>query len=204
YGQPLGVPQTWEEFHQIAKFFHRPDANLYGSIFAGFPDGHNAVFDFCLQLWTRGGDLLDQHGDINIDTPAALAALTFYRIIFNDPEAVHPKSAEFDSVAAGIAFSQGEAALMVNWFGFAAMCQIDANSKVKDQVGVALLPSAEDQKSASLNVYWLYTIGSGSQYKDIAYQFLQFVTTAINDKLLTIEGGIGCRISPWKDRDINQ
>ncbi|MDQ7949618.1 MAG: sugar ABC transporter substrate-binding protein, partial [Pedobacter sp.] len=45
---------------------------------------------------------------------------------------------------------------------------------------------------------------SGSQYKDIAYQFLQFVTTAINDKLLTLEGGIGCRLSTWKDREINQ
>ena len=25
-----------------------------------------------------------------------------------------------------------------------------------------------------------------------------------NDKLLTLEGGIGCRISTWKDEEINQ
>ena len=39
----------------------------------------------------------------------------------------------------GIAFSQGEAAMMINWFGFAAMCEVDENSKVKGKI-----PSGKD------------------------------------------------------------
>lgn len=50
YGYDLHPPKTWEEFTEIARFFNRPEENLYGCIFANFPDGHNMVFDFCLQL----------------------------------------------------------------------------------------------------------------------------------------------------------
>ena len=98
----------------------------------------------------------------------------------------------------------GEAAMMINWFGFAAMCEVDENSKVKGKIDIDLLPSASEQKSASLNVYWLYTIAKGSKNKNIAYDFLRFVTNQANDKLLTQTGGIGCRISTWNDPEINQ
>ena len=43
----------------------------------------------------------------------------------------------------------------------------------------------------------------GSKNKALAYDFLRFATTAESDKLLTTEGGIGCRKSTWKDEEIN-
>lgn len=204
YGQRLRVPKTWDEFYQVSQFFNRPAENLYGSIFACYPDGHNAVFDYCLQLWARGGSLVDQNGKININSAASLESLNFYRKIVNDTSAVHPKSAQFDSVAAGIAFSKGEAAMMINWFGFATMAEVDEHSKVKGKIYVDLLPANPDQISASLNVYWLYTIGKGSKHKQIAYDFIRFATNIANDKALTLEGGIGCRLSTWNDAEMNK
>lgn len=204
HGKALAIPKTWEDFHQIAHFFNRPQDNLYGSIFACYPDGHNTVFDFCLQLWTRGGNMSDKLGAIDINTQAAIDGLDFYRKIVNDKNAVHPQSASFESVAAGIAFSQGEAAMMVNWFGFAALCETDENSKLKGKVGVDLIPAAAGHSSASLNVYWLYTIAKGSKHKDIAYDFLRFITQPVQDKALTLAGGIGCRFSTWNDPEINE
>ncbi|MNI76929.1 hypothetical protein D3C73_1331880 [compost metagenome] len=94
--------------------------------------------------------------------------------------------------------------MMINWFGFAGMCEVDANSKVKGKVGVDLLPAAAGKASASLNVYWLYTIAKGSKNKDVAYDFLKFATNTKQDKLLTLEGGIGCRLSTWKDPEVNE
>jgi len=61
YGETLSPPTNWASFVQISHFFHRPERNLYGAVFAGYPDGHNTVFDFCLQLWSRGGKLTRQN-----------------------------------------------------------------------------------------------------------------------------------------------
>lgn len=203
FGYELSTPKTWKEFEEIATFFNRPEENLYGCIFANYPDGHNMVFDFCLQLWTRGGSLINNKNQISINSKAAIEALDFYRKIVNNKNAVHPKSREFGSVEAGLAFAEGQAAMAINWFGFASMAEVIEESKVKGKIDITSLPSDPGHKTASLNVYWLYTIGSGSKHKKLAYDFLRFATTAESDKLLTTEGGIGCRKSTWKDKEIN-
>jgi multiple sugar transport system substrate-binding protein len=203
FGYELATPKTWQEFTEIATFFNRPEQNLYGAVFANYPDGHNMVFDFCLQLWTRGGSLLNKKNQIDIHNEAAIKALDFYRKMVNDKNAVHPKSREFGSVEAGLAFAEGQAAMAINWFGFASMAEVIEESKVKGKIDITSLPSDPGYKTASLNVYWLYTIGSGSKHKKLAYDFLRFATTPESDKLLTTEGGIGCRKSTWKDAEIN-
>ena len=203
FGYELATPKTWQEFAEIATFFNRPEQNLYGAVFANYPDGHNMVFDFCLQLWTRGGSLLNNKNQIDIHNEAAIKALDFYRKMVNDATAVHPKSREFGSVEAGLAFAEGQAAMAINWFGFASMAEVIEESKVKGKIDITSLPSDPGHKTASLNVYWLYTIGSGSKHKKLAYDFLRFATTPESDKLLTTEGGIGCRKSTWKDAEIN-
>ncbi len=203
YGYELHPPKSWEEFEQIATFFNRPNQNLYGCVFANYPDGHNNVFDFCLQLWTRGGSLLSNDKNVNINTKEAAAALDFYRHIVKNTAAVHPGSINFGSVEAGMAFAKGEATLTINWFGFASMCEVIAESQVKGKVDVTTLPFEAGKSTASLNVYWLYTIGTGSNHQQLAYDFLRFATTAESDKLLTNEGGIGCRKSTWNDPEIN-
>ena len=204
FGYELQPPKTWQEFVQIATFFNRPEENIYGCVFANFPDGHNMVFDFCLQLWTRGGTLTDKQNNININQSSAVEALNFYRFIVNNKNAVHPKSKSFGSVEAGLAFAKGQAAMAINWFGFASMCEVIEESKVKGKVDITQLPFDKNHKTASLNVYWLYTIGSGSNHQKLAYDFLQFAISPESDKLLTIEGGIGCRKSTWNDPEINK
>ena len=203
YGQPLRPPQSWEEFHQIARFFHRPDQGLYGTLFAAYPDGHNTVYDFCLQLWTRGGELFDAAGNLHLNTPQAIAALEFYRAMLNDEFAIHPKARDFDSVQSGLAFAAGEVAMMINWFGFAGMAETIATTKVKQCVDVTAIPHDAGAASASLNVYWILCIAAGSPHAEIAYRFLRHCASAQNDKLLTLEGGIGCRKSTWADADVN-
>lgn len=203
FGKPLSVPQTWEDFVQIARFFTRPDQNLYGTTFAAYPDGHNTVYDFCIQLWTRGGELFHASNHMTLNTPQAMDALTFYRSILNDNTAIHPDSRAFDSVKSGLAFANGEIAMMTNWFGFAAMSETIPDTKVKNKVAVADIPHAPHCHSASLNVYWILGIGAGSPHTDIAYQFLRHCASASQDKLLTLEGGIGCRKSTWSDTAVN-
>lgn len=203
FGKELMPPQTWEDFLQIAGFFQQPQKLLYGAVFAAYPDGHNAVFDFCLQLWTRGGRLTDDHGFVHVNIEAAKESLLFYRQLLQ-AKAIHPGCKEYDSVKAGEAFARGEAAMMINWFGFAAFCEITESSKVRSCVEIANIPHSAAGESVSLNSYWIYTIGKGSQHKDLSYEFIKFAINRKNDKFLTMEGGIGCRISTWQDEEVNR
>jgi multiple sugar transport system substrate-binding protein len=195
----INPPQTWDEFHAAARRLHRPSESRYGAVFAAYPDGHNTVYDFCLQLWSRGGELFDFAGRPQLLTGAAREALGFYRAILRDRAAVHPGCAEFDSVKSGFAFARGEVALMVNWFGFAAMCETSPDSNVPGRVGVAEIPGG-----VSLNVYWTLAIPATCARPDLSWRFLRHCASAPMDKLLTLEGGIGCRKSTWLDADVNR
>ena len=202
YGYHLAPPRTWEQFHDLARFFTRPEQGLYGTVFAAFPDGHNSVYDFCLQLWSRGGALADSSGAVTLATPQAVAALDFYRGIVGDRIASYPEPETIDSVRSGELFSEGKVAMMVNWFGFAAACE-QPGSPVKGKVAIAELPSSAEAASVSLSVYWTLAIGSGSRHKDEAYAFLRHACSPEMDKLTTLEGAIGCRLSTWSDPEVN-
>ena len=204
FGAPLAPPRTWDEFHRMARFLQRPEEGLYGAVFAAFPDGHNTVYDFLLQLWTRGGELIDDSGRIQFNTPQCKEALGFYRSMLKDNSAVHPDCREMDSVKSGLAFAAGEVAMMVNWFGFAAMCEMLPESRVKGRVDIANVPHAPGFESTSLNIYWLLSIAAGSPHSDVAYPFLRHCMSERMDKLLTLEGAIGCRRSTWADSEINR
>jgi multiple sugar transport system substrate-binding protein len=203
FGKPLKPPDTWEDFLQIAVFFHRPDVPFYGAVLAAYPDGHNLVFDFCLQLWTHGGQLTDQAGRVCIYSPAAERGLACYRELMQHPDAMHPGCRDFDSVRAGMAFARGEAAMTINWFGFAAFAET-ADTPVKGNTAIAPIPSGTGGAHVSLISYWLYMIGKGSQHKALAYDFIRFAVNQENDKLLTLEGGVGCRLSTCRDEEINR
>ncbi|WP_282035830.1 extracellular solute-binding protein [Saccharicrinis aurantiacus] len=203
YGRELAVPSTWDEFSEVAEFFQRPDKSIYGTVFAAYPDGHNTVFDFCLQLWTRGGELITKDGSIILNSEQAIVGMEYYRSILCNSAIIHPKSRDFDSVQSGMAFANGEVAMMVNWFGFASMCEVYEKSKVKGKVDIAYVPAGEEGEGVSLNAYWLYALGTGSKHKQVAYDFMRFAINAENDKLLTLEGGIGCRKSTWIDAEVN-
>lgn len=203
FGEPLALPKTWAAFHRTARFLHHPERHLYGTAFAAYPDGHNSVYDFLLQLWTRSGELIDSTGNIRFATAEAERALTFYREILADKSAVHPNCLAMDSVQAGLAFAAGNVAMMINWFGFATMAHTSPDSAVRGRVDIADIPT-EQGSTASLNVYWLLAIAAGSPHMSDAWQFLRNSLTPAMDRLTTTLGAIGCRKSTWRDPEVNR
>ncbi len=203
-GHPLAVPKTWEEFARVAEFFNRPEKRLYGTVFAAYPDGHNTVYDICLQLWSRGGELFDDAERMQLNTPEMIEALTFYRQILSNKFAVHPKCRELNSVKSGEAFLHGEVAMMINWFGFASVCETSDDSQMKGKVSIAPIPCGPGGTGVSLNSYWMLAIAAGSPHQDAAYRFLRHCMSRENDKLRTLDGVIGCRKSTWTDEEVNR
>jgi multiple sugar transport system substrate-binding protein len=91
--------------------------------------------------------------------------------------------------------------MMVNWFGFAAVCE-QPGCPVKGKTAVTSIPSAEGLPPASLIVYWLLAVAAGSPHPEVAYAFARYCCTPGMDKITTLEGGIGCRLSTWNDPEV--
>ncbi len=202
-GRNLAPPPTWDEFRETARFFARPDGSLYGTLFAACPDGHNTLYDVVLQVWSRAGELYGPDGAPSLLNPVAVEALDYYRAIVGDPLACYPNAASLDSVQSGDVFLSGKIAMMVNWFGFAARCE-RPGSPLRGRIGLAPIPGGRPGQSASLSNYWVIGVGSKSRQKQAAYELLQHIASPAMDKLTTLSGAVGVRLSTWTDPEVLQ
>jgi len=203
YGYELNPPATWKQFSDVARFFTRPAENLYGTLFAAFPDGHNTLYDFALQLWSRGGEFEDKDGNAVLDTTEAAAALDFYRNTIRDASMCYPGAEDFDSTRSGDVVLSGAIAMMVNWFGFAARCD-RPGSPLRGKIAIAPIPADEGKPAASLSVFWTLGIGTGSKNKQAAYDFIHFLTQPEMDLGIVKHGTVGVRLSTWRDAEVQK
>lgn len=197
----LAPPTTWEEFEQTARFFTDHSTGRHGTVFAAFPDGHNTLYDFALQLWSRGGELTDSTGLPFVASQKAHSALEFYRRVVRDQDVCHPSSPQLDSTQSGDLFLAGEVAMMANWFGFAARAGREG-SPLAGKVAISPIPTANNSTPVSLSVFWALAMGSGSQHKELAWQFLCFVASSERDLGITRHGTVGCRLSTWRNPEL--
>ncbi|MDQ0272358.1 extracellular solute-binding protein [Cytobacillus purgationiresistens] len=204
YGYPLQVPSTWSQFLDVAKFFTRPDQDLYGCVLAGYPDGHNNVYDFLIHLWSRGGELVDQNWNPSFNSTIGKEALQYLVNLYTTENVLPPHAREMDSVATGHYFAKGHAAMMWNWCGFAAMAEIPELSNIVGKTKTTVIPRGDNPEARhmSLNIYWVLTIPEGSKNKDAAYQFIKETASKSMDKITSQCGGNGTRLSTWRDPEI--
>ncbi|WP_254271311.1 ABC transporter substrate-binding protein [Haloarcula marina] len=203
YGRPLSVPRTWDEFLEVASFFTRPDEDMWGTVVAAKPDGHNDVYDFAIHLWSRGGQLLDDEGTPAFDSPEGREALQYYHDLIHEHEVAPPESVEMESVETGQFYADGKAAMMWNWSGFGAMAE-DPDSAAFGRTNYGLIPRADAAagEHTSLTVCYGLTVPAGAEHPDLAYDFIRHAASPENDRITTQEGASGTRFSTWRDPEI--
>jgi len=201
FGRQLAPPCTWQEFHEIACFFTRPSQGRYGTLFAAYPDGHNTLYDLVLQVRSRGGELYAVDGAPTLADPKVVEALDYYRGIIRDPHACYPGADKIDSIHSGDVFLSGQIGMMANWFGFAARCG-RPDSPLRDKIALAPVPGGKPGQTASLSVYWVIGIGAGSKLKQASYELLRHIASPAMDKLTSLHGAVGVRLSTWNDPEV--
>lgn len=102
--------------------------------------------NFLEVLYSAGGEVLDDSGDIKIDSKETRAALELLKGAL-DSGAIDPASLTYDDGGARKAFESGAGGFMRNWpSAYASALQADA---VKDVVKVAPLPAFDDSREAA-------------------------------------------------------
>jgi multiple sugar transport system substrate-binding protein len=136
YGYPLDVPQTYDEFMDIAKFFTRPEEGLYGVAIYTQKDYDAITMGYENTLFPFGADWKDENNNVQgvINSPEAVAAVEYYKELYDCCQAPGLSNAFF--VEVNDAMVGGQAAMGMNYFAFLpALVNPGTNPDYWDKMG---------------------------------------------------------------------
>ncbi len=187
YGYALSVPDTWEQFRDVAEFFHRPDEKRYG---CAFPTGRSYdALTMGVQnvLWAFGGAWKDENSnavDGHLNTPETAAAVDFFRELL----AFGPNGAEnLDYGRVLEVFTNGSTAMLLNYFAFFP----GIHDTFGDDVGFAVVPAKDGRRVASLGGQGLsISTRIPDEKKELCKEFIAwFLKTETQRKWITKPAG---------------
>lgn len=206
YGYDLAVPKTWPQYKDAAEFFTRKSGSkLAGATvskdFAGVAmtgKRHVAtVLEWMNYGWTYGGGILDDSGNLVIDSPQSVASLDYMASLrpFAQPGYTN---ATWDETTATL--QQGNAALSITWGDTAGAMEATDQSAVIGKMGYASIPTLKDGDPVEAHLgSWTYVIPSGSQKQDAAWEFMQWAESAPVQTALAKGGGLPALTSTFED-----
>lgn len=187
YGRDLTIPNTWEEFHQIAEFFYRPDNKQYGCALLTGRGYDSLTMGFQMFMWGFGGSWGDpQTYDVqgNVNKPEVVKALAFFKKLI----ALGPNgSTNFDYGKTYEAFINGSTAMSMDYFAFYP----GIVKQMGDKAGFFKVPAKENTRAISLGGQG-FSISTkvSTEQQELAKQFIAwFLQKQVQDQWITKDAG---------------
>lgn len=197
YGRDLAVPDTWQEFRDVAEFFTRPDKGLYGCALYYGKEYDGVTMGFQQVLWSFGGELYDPEtfavqGVIN--SPEAVQALEFYVSLAK----FNPKGyANYYWQECLQAYQSGSVAMAMDYFAFFPGLTNEASNKFAKSTGFFMMPG---YKNADGTVTRYISLGGQgmslcaySKKQDLCKQFMEWFAKRETQEKWAQLGGFTCR-----------
>lgn len=170
-------PETWDEMVEMSK-----KLSVDGKYGFAWPLGNqaNAATRLVQQMYTYGGDVLDEDGKCMLNSQEAKAALK--NIVDSIQEGyASPGSSEFDNTTMRESFGQGNLAFMLTG-------PFDVETLKTDypelNFATAVIPGVDGMGTTTANG-WCVALASKSENKEEAAEFMAYITTPENQARLT-------------------
>jgi multiple sugar transport system substrate-binding protein len=187
YGRDLTVPDTWEEFRDVAEFFSRPNEKRYGCVLLTGRGYDALTMGYQQIMWAFGGSWGDEktfkvNGYAN--NAGAVEALKFMKglLAFAPPGATNA-----DYSKALEAFTNGSTAMSMNYFAFYPSIV----KQMGERAGFFMVPRHGETRVISLGGqgFSISTKIPASQ-QELARQFIAwFLKTEVQKKWITKDAG---------------
>jgi len=176
------IPETWDELLENAKKFDQatnPSSPVkYGIMLTALTGGPEAPKIFYTVLWSMGGNVIDEKGNVVINSPAGKKAGEFYRALAKYlPKDVttYDYTKVFDSLKAGLT-AQAAPFWNAAWNNLKL-----TDSAFKDKYAIGLIPGVRQPDGSILRTPqthgWGLIINTNSKNKEAAWEFLKFATS---------------------------
>ena len=191
-GRELTVPETWEEFNEVARFFTQtvnPDSPTeYGISVAASRSSAASLFQTV--LWGVGGREFAKRWRVTLNNEGGVRAMELWaeQAQYAPPDAPAMYWYDMNQV-----FADGQAAMQIQWDALAQELETSPNSQVRGQVGYALVPG--DPEPAPVIAGWVLVINKNSDRIPAAWEFAKWCCGPDLGYSLNREGGQLPRIS---------
>jgi multiple sugar transport system substrate-binding protein len=195
----IKVPRTWAELAAAARALQTKDRA--GFVFQG-KQYEGLVCAFMEVVWGFNGDLLDATGQVTVDGPGAVAALTALVDGIYKDKFIPQSVLTYQEEEARNAFQEGRAVFMRNWPYAWNLMQAE-KSPVRGKVGIIPMVAGPGGRPAATLGGWGFGISSYSKHPEEAFKLAEFFANAESQKLAYFQGGIlPTRKALFADKDI--
>jgi len=209
FGRELRVPETWEEYREVATYF-TDYGKTSGQVLWGSGETlkrpHFAFEFFAMRYWSMTGEQFFSDGGAPLfASPGGIRALEFMRSLA--PVAA-PGAANWAHDETVSAFSQGQLAMAPQWYDFYATLHGDTTLPIRNRFGVALVPGT---RVGPDSVRRTPSIGGGSlgiaadsRKTQAAWRFIEHMTGPEFMARAALRGVIVPRRSSYADARVRQ
>lgn len=187
YGRDLTIPDNWDEFRDLAEFFHRPDEKQYGCALLTGRGYDSMTMGFQMFMWGFGGSW-GEFGEFAVDgyvnKPEVAEALAYLKELLQ----YGPNGAtNFDYGKTFEAFINGSTAMSMNYFAFYP----GIVKQMGDKAGFFMVPKAGDKRVVSLGGQgFSISTKTSAEQQELAKQFIAwFLQTDIQKEWITKDAG---------------
>ena len=207
YGYELAIPTTWQQYRDIAEFFTREKGELlageplaqafYGVSMSG--KRHQAtVFEWMNYMWSFGGNIFDEEGNIAIDDEKTIEALQYYVDLTEfAPPGVSSKTWDEQTTE----LQQGIVAQAICFNDCTPSIENPDESLMVGKYGYAQYPAGEKQTSHFGG--WGYYIPTDAKNPEAAWLFLEWFLSYDVQRNLAENGFFPSLASLYDDESLN-
>lgn len=189
YGKP--IPETWKELGETAASIQTAEREagnkgMWGYVFHAAAD-EGLTCEAVEWLHSYGAAVLDDSGNVVVDDPKAVAALS---VAASWIDTISPRGVlNYGEEDARNLFQSGNAVFMRNW-PYAFTLGDQDGSAVKGKIGITILPKGDldDQHAAALGGN-AFGVSKYSKHTDIAADFVLFLTSQAEQRKNAIDHG---------------
>ncbi|NKE69237.1 ABC transporter substrate-binding protein [Candidatus Manganitrophus noduliformans] len=185
----LDPPQTWEALAAAARTVlqQENDPQLRGYVWQG-KQYEGLICNVLEVIWSAGGEVLDEKGEVILAGAESAQALTFLRDLIGENGVSPPMVTTADEETTRRLFGEGRAVFMRNWPYAWNLFQREG-SAVRGKVGVSPLPHFPGHASAATLGGWQLAVNRFSRHPKEAEALIRFLTSPEVQRTMAIEIG---------------
>lgn len=173
--------ESWDGVRDAAQQL-KDKGVLEHPIIGSWAQAEAVICDYAALLGAFDGSFLDDSGQPAFTSDGGLQALQFMHELL-DSGLANPASTESIEEDVRKTFSQGRAALNLNWTYQYNLANDPKESKVAGKVGIAHTPAGSGGSAPGVNGASALAILSGSQNQDAAWEYIKhFTSKQVQDK----------------------